>query len=121
MVGAFYLCHIIGDGSEEDPYRAYIANYPVNWVMTGKVGQGALVYVSNPIEALAFDNMIYKLSRNLDSTFSLSEWESLTETLRARGLSPEEYDPNRTVKEAIIWIGKVFDPAFDLDHFYVAP
>jgi len=51
-MGAFYCCHIIGKGTEEDPYRPYIDIYPVNWVMAGEVGRGALVYVSNPTPEL---------------------------------------------------------------------
>ncbi|OPX83580.1 MAG: hypothetical protein A4E53_04527 [Pelotomaculum sp. PtaB.Bin104] len=34
FVGAFYVCHIIGDGSEEDPWRGLCRR------LSGKLGHG---------------------------------------------------------------------------------
>ena len=118
-VGGFYVCHIIGDGSEDNPYRAYVDNYNVNWVMAGQVGRGALVYVSNPTPELENDNKIYKLPKDLDATFDRNDWNALTNRLKAQGLTPNNYDPNLTVREAIIWIGTAYEPGFDINHFYV--
>lgn len=119
MAGGFYACHIIGDGSEENPYRPYIDNYPVNWVMAGQVGRGALVYVSNPIPELEADNKIFVIPKNLDHTFTRTQWNALANRLKAQGLTPGEYDSNLTIRDAIIFIGTAYNPAFDIDHFYV--
>lgn len=118
-MAGFYLCHMIGDGSEENPYRPYIDNYPVNWVMAGQVGRGALVYVSNPTPELEADNKIHVLPKDLDRPFTRNQWNFLTNRLKAQGLRDKEYDPDFTLKDAIIFIGKQYNPAFDIDHFYV--
>lgn len=118
-MAGFYVCKIIGTGAEGNSFRPYIDNYPVNWVMAGEVGKGALVYVSNPTPAMEADSKIYVLPKDLDDTLSHSEWNALTTKLQDQGLTPGAYDPNKTVREIIIFIGTSYNPAFDLEYFYV--
>ncbi|BAF60384.1 universal stress protein UspA and related nucleotide-binding proteins [Pelotomaculum thermopropionicum SI] len=125
MAGGFYICGMIGSPStskygDEDPYRPYIDNYPVNYVCAAVAGKGALVYVSNPTPEMEADPKIHRINKAMDDTLTRSEWNFLVNKLKGLGLNPNEYNPKLTVREAIIWIGTQYNPAFDIDHFHVA-
>lgn len=60
-----YICQIIGDGSEDNPFRPAIADYPLSWtaeIKTGDDGRplesSCVVAVSGDVSLFASDNRI---------------------------------------------------------------
>lgn len=113
----FYVCKMIGNGSEDDPYRPYIAGFPLAWSMVGQTGKGCLVFAINPTSDLDNDPQITPVKRDLSATFARNEWNQFINKLKDFGLNANDYDQNRTVREAIIWIGKQWEPMFDIDDY----
>lgn len=53
MTRRFYLCPIIGAGTEDDPYRPKVAEYPVSWtaqIVSGADGRPAQAMVIAEVE-----------------------------------------------------------------------
>ena len=116
----FIICRMVGNGTENDPLRPYIYDhYRVSWVAVGKSGKGALVFVKNPTPELEADPQVTVLSRDLTAKFERNEWNAVANKFKDYGLSPAEYDPNRTIRDTIIMIGTQYEPAFNIDNFFV--
>ena len=122
----FYICRMIGTGVEDmengisDPYRPYVAEFSgVNWVMAGNAGKGCLVFVPNPTPELEANNKIHKINKKLTEKFTENEWQSLSNKLGNIGITAPQHDSNVSARQAIIWIGKQLNDAFDIDCFKV--
>jgi hypothetical protein len=125
----YYVCDIIGDGSQENAYRPSVALESVNWAavmpandpVTGApVKPWSLVVVGaknhaplgakpgiDPLPALELDAVLPELSR-----------ASLRGRLQARGIRQDIADRN-AMREVVRGLGREIEPAFDESTFDV--
>ena len=125
----YYICDIIGDGTQENSYRPSIALENVNWTaimpannpVTGApVKQWALVIVG------AQDHSSFETKPGIDALpvqplhmplFAIAR-EALRTKLIARGIRPDVVDRNE-MREVLRDIGREIEPAFSENQFDV--
>ena len=132
MAKRYYLTDIIGDGTEENPFRPAVADLGVSWVgsiPTGDDGRPlkswALVMVAAQNHALVrtkpgVDALPdFPLDGKLNS-INQSARQGLDQALTKRGLSPTIYNGADGYRDVIRAVGRANDPAFDENNFDVA-
>lgn len=114
----FYVCKMVGTGTEEDPYRSYIADiFRVTLTQVGEIGKGCLCYVADPTPELEADPKVHALPKKMNFAFEPHEWERIAARLENAGFNPPAYDPDRTALQLIRWIGRKLEPDFDIKQF----
>lgn len=132
MSKRYYLCDVIGDGTEDNPFRPAVADYGVNWsgsIPTGEDGRPtttwALVIVG------AKDHAQLRKDARLDalpdfpldgkvSAVNTASRNALTAAMSKRGVPTSGLQLADGYRDAIRQIGKSLDPAFDENKFDVA-
>lgn len=128
----YYVCKIIGDGTEFNAYRPAVADYPVAWVTvlgtdaTGKPKKAWSLVLVNTVDhdQLLNDARIKSIpDATLDST-----WGSLSTPVRnatkifleAEGIATAWIKTNTLIREIIRAIGKAQESGFSENNFDVA-
>jgi len=132
MARRYYVCKIIGDGTETNPYRPKVADYPVSWVVVlGSNPDGspkkawALVLVNTVNhDPLLADNQIFGMpDATLDSTWGALNTPTrnqVTSALQAEGIDTSWIKNATLIREIIRYIGREQEPDFSENNFDVA-
>lgn len=127
----YYVCDIIGDGTDENPFRPAVADFPVSWVgsiQTGDDGRpvhsDALVIVSTddharlrnaagitPLPDFPLDGKVSAIQNGTKN--------AMIAALAARGFDTSAIGASDGYRDAIIEIGRQRDPSFNVDKFDV--
>lgn len=129
----YYVCKIIGDGSDSEPYRPKVADYPVAWVgMVGSNPNGtprfgwALVLVDTVNhDQLLNDNQIKAIpDATLDSTFgslNTPTRNAVRNFLNAEGIDTQWIQNGTLIRKIIRYLGQQHAAAFSENNFDVRP
>lgn len=127
----YYVCDLVGDGSEENPFRPVIANFPVAWsgsIPTGVDGRpvhkDCLVIVSTedhaalrnaagvvPLPDFPLDGKMSAIQNGTRNT--------MLSALVARGFDTTSIGNADGYRDALSEIGRQRDPLFNIDKFDV--
>ena len=133
MSKKYYVSDIIGDGSEENPFRPAVADHGVAWVGsiqsdpdTGRpIYADCLVLVSAQNHAqLRSDKRItampdFALDGKVSAINTTTKNGMLT-ALQKRGFNTATIGNKDGYREALHDVGKQRDPAFNIDNFDIA-
>lgn len=132
MAKRYYVCDVIGDGSEFNPYRAKIADMGVSWVgviptdATGKpVKTWALALVDTVnharLSATAGIDQMPDISLDIKtSAISTASRSQLSSMLSRRGISTVNISSTDSYKDIINDVGRSLDASFTADNFDIA-
>lgn len=128
----YYVCRVVGDGTENNPYRPKVANYPVNWVgILGSNPDGtpkkawALVLV-NAVDhtALLADNQIKAIpDLSLDATWgtlSTPQRNAAKNAIEAEGIDLSWVNNQTTIRKILRYLGQEQESGFNENKFDVA-
>lgn len=127
----YYVCDLIGDGSEENPFRPAVADFPVSWagsIVTGDDGRpvhgDCLVIVNTedhstlrnaarvtPLPDFPLDGKVSAIQNGTKN--------AMLSALTARGFDTTAIGNADGYRDALIEIGRQRDPAFNVDKFDV--
>lgn len=126
MAKRYYLCDVIGDGTEFNPFRPAIADEGVNWV--GEVSSDntkalVLVNVSNHSALLSdpqFDSMPdFPLDAKVNSLQSQAK-NAMLNAMSKRGFATGLISSADGYRDVIRGIGRELNPNFDENNFDVS-
>lgn len=132
MSKRYYLCDILGDGTEENPFRPAVADHGVNWsgeVSTGDDGRpnknfALAVVATNNHGKLLSDSRIDPLPEfPLDGKISAMHTAAkngLTTAMQKRGIPTDLLSTSDGYREAIRGIGRYLNPNFHENNFDVS-
>lgn len=132
MSKRYYLCTIIGDGSEEEPFRPAVASLDVSWVSLDKPNpEGGppllpwalvLVATANHAACQAISGVDALPDFPLDarmSAMSAAARTDMLDALAARGISTAALSLSDGYRELINSIGNLLQPGFSVENFDV--
>lgn len=128
----YYLCDIIGNGSEENSYRVIVANHGVayvavipsdqytglplhNWALT-RVAAGSHVNIRNICDPLPD----YPMDGKVNGIHNATRSKMKTDIQNRTGQSSAWVDGVDGYREVIRGLGKFLEPTFDENNFDVA-
>lgn len=131
MSKRFYICKVIGDGTEDNPYRPKVADYPVSWSGmlpsnpdgTPKYGFTFVIAATQDHTALLADPQIKGMPElSLDAQIG-----SLSKDLRDKmlayfdeeGIDRTGLNLQSTMRDVLRRVGKHLEAAFDENRFDV--
>lgn len=133
MAKKYYVSDIIGDGSEENPFRPAVADHGVSWVgsiqsdpVTGRPIHAdciVLVAAQNHAQLRADKRITAMPDFALDgkmSAINTATKNGMLNALQKRGFSTSTIGNADGYRDALRDIGKQRDPVFDIDNFDLA-
>lgn len=125
----YYMCEVIGSGTEDDPRRPVVANYPgLAWITIYDNNplntKGCLVYCPNPTPEMEADPKVRKISKaSLDDSYTGAEFDLLKQILADNGImdTAEINNTHFNCMRLINWIGRKLTGfhGFDLKNYSV--
>ncbi len=127
MAKRYYLCDIIGDGSEDEPYRPKVADYGVKWSGGIEVGPDGKPLHSDILVIVSTNN--HSVLRGVPGIDPLPDFaldgkmsainnvvkKQMINALRRRGIDDSGIGNTDGYREAMQQIGKQRSATFDID------
>jgi hypothetical protein len=130
MSKRFYLCDIVGDGTDDNPYRPAVANYAVNWVASIETGPDGKPLHSDCLVLVNTDNHLpLRADKRIDampdmtldgkfSAVSVAAKNAMSAAMVKRGISTQFLsDTVMGYREVLQTIGKQRSEGFEIDKF----
>lgn len=132
MSKRYYLCDIIGDGSEENPFRPAVANYNVSWTGPIETGEDGRPIHANTIVLVNTENHTqlrndpkidpmaeYPLDGKI-SGLSVAAKNMCYASMVKHGFSTQQLNSTTLgYREVLQEMGRQRSPVFDIDNFDV--
>jgi hypothetical protein len=126
MAKRYYVCDVIGDGSEENPFRPVVADLGVNWV--GEVSADntrafVLVNAVNHAAIIAHTRINALPDFPLDGKINAMQTaarNAMNNALTRRGFSVAGIDNADGYRDVIRSVGRSLNPNFNENNFDVA-
>lgn len=131
MSKRYYLCDIIGSGTEEDMFRPAVADHPVDWVGSIETGpDGRPIHADTIVLVSTDDHSILRADRRIDPLpdFALDGKMSaingvvktaMTNAMKRRGFDVSGLTNTDGYRKALQQIGAQRSAGFDIDKFDV--
>lgn len=128
----YYVCPVIGDGTEFNAYRPKVEQYNVNWVglvaqnLDGTLKRNWSLVLVNTIDhtPLLNDPEIRAIPQSaLDNTLdslSANQRSFLKDLLTELGLDSSQATPKTTLRQVLRYLGKNLEQSFSENNFDVA-
>lgn len=137
MSKRYYVSKIIGDGSEENPFRPKIAEYPVNWVGSIATEEdptspnyGKPLHTSCFVLVNTVNHALLRNDVDLDnlpdfpldgkvSSINTATKNAMITALQKRGFDTSEISNTEGYRDTLQTIARQRDPNFNIDNFDV--
>lgn len=131
MSKRYYVCDIIGTGSDEDPFRPAVADLGVSWVASILTGDdGRPVYTDCLALVETVNHNIVRNTRGVSpmpdfpldgklSAIQTGTKNMMMSALGARGFDTTTVGNADGYRDVLQSVGRQRDPAFDVDKFNI--
>lgn len=133
MAKRYYICDIIGDGSEEEGaagmFRPAVADFPVDWVASIETGlDGKPIHTDCVVLVNTEDHTQLRKDNRIDplpdfmldgklSAINATTKSAMINALRRRGFTTEGIDNADGYRDVLQQIGRQRSAAFNIDKF----